>query len=54
MKIFTVKDTNYLKTVLLEEGKVKLGNLALNIDLKVTFRDTYLKLKSMHCMFHLF
>ena len=40
MKIFTVKDTNYLKTVLLEEGKVKLGNLALNIDLKVTFRDT--------------
>ena len=40
MKAFTVKYTNYLKTVLLEEGKVKFGNLALNIDLKVTFRDT--------------
>ena len=25
MKVFTVKDTNYLKTVLLEEGKVKFG-----------------------------
>lgn len=35
MGVFTVKDTNYLKTALLGEDKVKFGKLALNINLKV-------------------